>query len=303
EAFPLWSRTEGGGGSTYGDDDWDTVFYLDEDTVRRDTTFFTGSGSYGLQSIHWDGAVVATGEASLTGTSVDSAAFTAVDLTRSFALVTFRGNVGNTSHFGIRVVFKSTTQLTMDRAGSSDAATVRWHAIQLPATDLLQVEAVAVAFGTGDTQVDDTPATTLTDPDMAICVVGDGGCNSLGKGTYTADDDRSGANVTAYPQATTNVRSDRGTTDSYALDATVFLIEFVAAAAPTIEQEGFRFRADDGSESGASFLAAQDTDITRPKATNTRLRVLANATGDPASKQFQLEYYQAGYGNVAVPLT
>ncbi|MFI5401356.1 MAG: hypothetical protein ACHQ1G_00245, partial [Planctomycetota bacterium] len=44
EAFPLWSRTEGGGGSTYGDDDWDTVFYLDEDTVRRDTTFFTGSG-------------------------------------------------------------------------------------------------------------------------------------------------------------------------------------------------------------------------------------------------------------------
>lgn len=46
------------------------------------------------------------------------------------------------------------------------------------------------------------------------------------------------------------------------------------------EQEGFRFRDDDGSESGATFRQAQDVDDTGPKATNIRLRVLSDATGD-----------------------
>ena len=58
----------------------------------------------------------------------------------------------------------------------------------------------------------------------------------------------------------------------------------------TFEQEGFRFRADDGNESGATWLATQDTDITRALETNTRIRLLVNVTLDPSSKQFQLEY-------------
>lgn len=62
------------------------------------------------------------------------------------------------------------------------------------------------------------------------------------------------------------------------------------SAAATVEQEGFRWRADDGSESAASWLAAQDTNITRMADTPTRLRTLLNATGDPASFTPQLEY-------------
>ena len=58
----------------------------------------------------------------------------------------------------------------------------------------------------------------------------------------------------------------------------------------TLEQEGFRWRDDDGSESGASPLAAQDAQITRAISTNTRLRALINATGDPASAGYQLEW-------------
>jgi hypothetical protein len=57
-----------------------------------------------------------------------------------------------------------------------------------------------------------------------------------------------------------------------------------------LEQEGFRFRDDNGSESGATWLTYQDTDITRGKNTNTRLRVLLNTTDDPSSAQYQLEY-------------
>lgn len=57
------------------------------------------------------------------------------------------------------------------------------------------------------------------------------------------------------------------------------------------EQEGYRFRADDGSETTASWLAAQDTPITRAAETNTRLRILVDTEdGDPPSTQFQLEY-------------
>ena len=58
----------------------------------------------------------------------------------------------------------------------------------------------------------------------------------------------------------------------------------------TLEQEGFRWRDDNGSETGASWLAAQDAQISRVISTNTRLRMLVNATSDPASSQYQLEY-------------
>jgi hypothetical protein len=64
--------------------------------------------------------------------------------------------------------------------------------------------------------------------------------------------------------------------------------------AATLEQEGYRWRADDGSESAATWLVSQDTNITRDKALNTRLRVLINATGDPASQRYKLRYRKVG---------
>lgn len=70
---------------------------------------------------------------------------------------------------------------------------------------------------------------------------------------------------------------------------------------PTFEQEGFRWRADDGSETTATWLAVQDVAITRASLTNTRLRVLVNATLDPASTQYQLEYKVSGGSYAKVP--
>jgi hypothetical protein len=57
----------------------------------------------------------------------------------------------------------------------------------------------------------------------------------------------------------------------------------------SIEQEGFRFRNDDGSESAATWKANQDTNITLAANTAFRLRELLNATGDPASISTQIE--------------
>lgn len=58
----------------------------------------------------------------------------------------------------------------------------------------------------------------------------------------------------------------------------------------TLEQEGFRWRDDDGNETTATWLANQDTSITRAMGVNTRLRVLVNATNDPVSQGYRLEY-------------
>ena len=62
------------------------------------------------------------------------------------------------------------------------------------------------------------------------------------------------------------------------------------SAAVTLEQEGYRWYADDGSESGSTALAAQDTGITQAASSVGRLRVLVNATGDPVTKQYKLQY-------------
>ncbi len=77
------------------------------------------------------------------------------------------------------------------------------------------------------------------------------------------------------------------------------------AVASTLDQEGYRWRNDDGSESAATWLASQDADITQPAETNTRLRTLLNSTGDPSTTQYRLDYKrsdQSVYGAVPTAL-
>lgn len=66
---------------------------------------------------------------------------------------------------------------------------------------------------------------------------------------------------------------------------------------PTLDQEGYRFRNDDGSETAATWKANQDADVSVAVETNFRLRTLVNGTGDPAASQFQLEAALDGTSN------
>lgn len=78
-----------------------------------------------------------------------------------------------------------------------------------------------------------------------------------------------------------------------------------SGTAATVDQEGYRWRNDNGSETTATWLAAQDTNITQPAETNTRLRTLLNSTGDVASTQYRLDYKrsdQSVYGAVPTAL-
>ena len=75
------------------------------------------------------------------------------------------------------------------------------------------------------------------------------------------------------------------------------VINGTIANAGTVDQEGFRWRADDGSQTTATWLAAQDTDIIRPVSTNTRIRFLLNSTLDRGAEGYQLEYREVGSGD------
>lgn len=94
-------------------------------------------------------------------------------------------------------------------------------------------------------------------------------------------------------------KSETGTLVAYAHPPMRSSRRVRAVVAPTVvpvslEQEGFGFYADDGSESAASALASQDADVSRAKAVNTRLRALVNATSDPPSARYKLQYRKSG---------
>ncbi len=73
---------------------------------------------------------------------------------------------------------------------------------------------------------------------------------------------------------------------------------------PPIEQEGFRWGVDDGSESAHTWEATQDTDITIADNQTRLLRVLINAVGsDPAATAYTLRAQKNGSGGyTAVPI-
>ena len=72
------------------------------------------------------------------------------------------------------------------------------------------------------------------------------------------------------------------------------ILSETGAGAATLEQTHYRFRNDDGSETTATWAAAEDTPISLAKNTPVRLRVEIGATGDPASAAYKLQYRKVG---------
>jgi len=68
----------------------------------------------------------------------------------------------------------------------------------------------------------------------------------------------------------------------------------VDEGAVTWEQEGFRFRNDDGTEITATWVAVQDTSVSLVAETNYRLRVTSVATGNPPLTNATLQYRKVG---------
>jgi len=138
---------------------------------------------------------------------------------------------------------------------------------------------------------------TCASGNMAVLLAGCGSAfGTLGGGTnrYLQNNDSSsfmnnGAGVTEPGDGSVNI-TYTNVGDWY----TWIGADILAASGTIIDQEGFRFRNDDGDEDAATWKEAQDTNLTAAKSVNTRLRVILDATGDPATTQYQLEYRRSG---------
>ncbi len=73
----------------------------------------------------------------------------------------------------------------------------------------------------------------------------------------------------------------------------------VVSVNPTLEQEGFRWRNDDGSQAAATWRQAQDVNDSVDLLTNIRLRMLLNSTGNNPSQSYGLQVRKQGAGDNA----
>jgi hypothetical protein len=109
--------------------------------------------------------------------------------------------------------------------------------------------------------------------------------------------DSTGASTNHYSDNTEDYTSisDPWYATSYSINSKFSAyITYSLLSSPEIEQEGFAFGDDDGSESGHT-LGTQDTNVTAPLGTKT-LRTILDATDDPTSKAFKLKYQKNGSG-------
>lgn len=117
----------------------------------------------------------------------------------------------------------------------------------------------------------------------------------------TAHEAGAGAYKVLSATGTETATFTTGASMSWICSLAVYKLTGVGSA--TREQEGARFRNDDGSETTATWAASQDSNHTAALSTNLRLRALVNATGDPATGAYTLRYQKNGSGGyVAVPV-
>jgi hypothetical protein len=127
-------------------------------------------------------------------------------------------------------------------------------------------------YGSGEDGNTDSNTQTLSD-DQAIHIPSDDGTDEI-KATHVSMD--AGGFTLNY-------------SDVFGSACYCGYLALAVGAALALEQEGFRFRNDDGSESAATWRQNQDVQDSVQPGGKARVRFVVNATGDPTSKQFQIE--------------
>lgn len=133
-----------------------------------------------------------------------------------------------------------------------------------------------------------SPVAVLASTDLVVAVAAGGGSGivSCYRDTGSSGDGRQ-ASIPAFPTIPNPTTLSQNT---YQLS---IYLTYTAAA---LTQSRFRFRNDDGSETTATWAAAEDADISVAALTAKRLRVQVAATGDPSAKSFKLQYRKVGDG-------
>ncbi len=138
------------------------------------------------------------------------------------------------------------------------------------------------------------PDLTETDEGMVSAVNSNGNASTVTWGTdMTEQTDNATASANgsyADRLSTTNANVNIEPTNASQNRASACSASF-APSALTYEQEGFRWRNDDGSESAATWRQAQDVDDSIGKEENIRVRVLSDSAGaDPPTATASLQY-------------
>jgi hypothetical protein len=173
------------------------------------------------------------------------------------------------------------------------------EAVDIADNDTIRLEAdgSTLTLYINDTQELQTTDSTYTTGYIAMAMSDLGGqrLDDWEGGDVVTGNTGTGSLAVAVPAVTGTAAQELTGTGSPAL-ATPAITGTGTVVDFTLDQEGYRWRDDDANEATAAWLATQDTDVARAKNQNTRLRVLVDATGDPDSKQYQLEYRKVGGG-------
>lgn len=145
----------------------------------------------------------------------------------------------------------------------------------------------AVAIGAGDQTVDFPLTASLTAGDYWLGIVTDSFNSRLHTFSWTG-----GNHVRKESLTYASPGDPMGTPD--ATGSNIFGIYATYEVPVSLDQSHFRFRNDDGSETTATWAAAEDTPISLAKNTPVRLRVEIGATNDPASAAYKLQYRKVG---------
>lgn len=182
---------------------------------------------------------------------------------------------------------------------AASIAIMEWSAVSLTAA--LDKTATGQGFGTAAT----TAATATTTQNDELLILGT--CREAtatpftftAGGSFTEQEDTGGlcprpiqlayrvvSATGAYSGAATLVGGSENWSQAIAT--------FKLGPPPSLDQYGFRPRNDDGSETTATWKAAQNTTWTMAADETFRLRMGINATGDFSSKGYKLQYRRVG---------
>ena len=247
----------------------------------------TGTNLITVAGSSWGSAITCTDNQSNTYTARSSPAAAA---TNYFARILSAHNVTGGATFTITVNNSPQDSKAacavewsgMDTAAPFDVQNTATGTSAAPAVSsgtMGQAEEVVVAVET----YDGITPTTQTEPGSPWALIAE----EEDAGTYTGHNA-----VWQIVSATSSVTSTWALGASRAWSAGIATFK---AVAPSLEQTGFRYRNDNGSETTATWKAAQDAGATSPAGQALRGRAVIATTGDPsAGMRLKLKYRKVG---------
>ena len=243
-SFIIWSQRESGGSLNGDDFCFATLNDIDADSDYEEIVFDSDAlapvGVAEWQVVTYDDCAVQTGTISYisSDTSKTDTLSPAVDQAKTWLICSGwesdHTSASDPDEDFWRGRITSTTEITFDRttAPTTGSGTIAWFTVDF--SDNTLVDEIAVAFGTGDTTVNDTATESALGKSIVTAA---GFLGHHGKTAYAADDNMAPAGGTLDLTTTTNLQTVRQITGSSTTDLTAYVVAF-----QSVEQQILRRR-------------------------------------------------------------